>query len=60
MDSTKLNIFEIRALLAFLEDYVNKDSLSIYDGALPRHLFLAYIKLQKAKAEWEEAMAYSD
>ncbi len=60
MDSIKFNIFEIKALLTFLEDYVNKDNLSIYESALPRHLFLAYIKLQKAKNEWEEAMSYTE
>lgn len=60
MDSIKLNIFEIKALLTFLNDYINRDNLSIYEGTLPRHLFLAYVKLQKTKDKWEEAMSYTE
>ena len=50
----KLNIFEITALLEFLKDHVNHTNLSVYpNGAIPRQLLLAFVKLQKAKDEWQ-------
>lgn len=52
--------FEVNALLEFLKDYISRENLSIYEGAMPRHLFLASLKLQKAKDTWEEAMKYTE
>ena len=62
MDYIKINFspFEVDALLEFLKDYTNKDNLSIYEGALPRHLYLAFMKLLKAKEQWNEAMEYTE
>jgi len=59
MDSIKFNIFEIKSLLTFLNDYIDRDNLSTYKGS-PRYLFLAYVKLQKAKEKWEESMSYTE
>ena len=57
----KLNIFEITALLEFLKDHVNHTNLSVYpNGAIPRQLLLAFVKLQKAKDEWQQAMRYTE
>ncbi len=52
--------FEVDALLEFLKEYVSRENLSIYEGAMPRQLFLAFLKLQKAKDTWEEAMKYTE
>lgn len=52
--------FEVDALLEFLKEYVSRNNLSIYEGAMPRYLFLAFLKLQKAKDTWEEAMKYTE
>ena len=60
MDSINLTIFERKALLQFLKDYINRENLSIYEGALSRHLFLAFLKLQLSVDTWEEAMAYTE
>lgn len=52
--------FEREALLEFLEDNLNKDSLSIYQGYLIKHLFLAYLKLRLEEKNWQESMAYTE
>jgi len=54
------NIFEQKALLQFLKDYLNKDNLSIYEGSILRFLFLAFLKLQLSVDEWEESMSYTE
>ena len=56
MDSINFTIFEEKALLQFLKDYINRENLSIYEGSIPRHLFLAFLKLQLSVDNWEEAM----
>lgn len=58
MEPIKFTPFEVEALIIFLKDNIDKDSIS--DGAMPRFLLLAYIKLQKAKEQWEEAMKYTE
>lgn len=60
MEPIKLTQFEVEALIEFLKDYINRDNLSIYEGALPKYLFLAFIKLLKAKEQWDEAMSYTE
>lgn len=55
-----LNIFETRALIQFLKDYINRENLSIYEGSLPRHLFLAFMKLQRNMDNYHEAMGYTE
>ena len=54
------NIFEQKALLQFLKDYLNKDNLSSYEGSMLRFLFLAFLKLQLSVDEWEENMSYTE
>ena len=54
------NIFEQKALLQFLKDYLNKDNLSNYEGSILRFLFLAFLKLQLSVDEWEESMSYTE
>ena len=34
--------------------------LSNYEGYLVRHLFLAFLKLQKAFDSWQEEMSYTE
>lgn len=60
MEPIKLIQSEVEALLIFLKDYINKDNLSAYNGSTIRDLFLAYVKLQNAKEEWEEVMKYTE
>ena len=60
MDVNELNIFERKALLQFLKDYINRENLSVYEGTLPRHLFLAFLKLQLSVDNWQEAMGYTE
>ena len=60
MNINNLSIFEMEALLVFLQDYINRDSLSIYEGAEVRHLFLAYLKIQKAIEEWHKTIQPSE
>lgn len=56
----ELTIFEEEALLEFLKDNINRESLSKYEGCIPRYLFLAFVKLQKAVDTWHEAMGYTE
>ena len=56
----ELNIFERKALLTFLKDYINRENLSIYEGSLPRYLFLAFLKLQISVDAWEDAKGYME
>ncbi len=58
--NVKFTPFELKALEQFLKDYVNRSNLSIYEGALPRHLFLAFMKILEARQIWDEAMSYTD
>ena len=51
---------ELQALVEFLKDHVNKETLSAYNSIVPKHLFLAFLKLNQAKEQWEEIMAYTD
>lgn len=60
MDSINLNIFERKALLQFLKDYVNRENLFKYEGSVPYFLFLAFIKLQASVDEWEDLKGYMD
>ena len=56
----KFNIFEIQALLEVLKEYCTRNNLSNYEGYLVRHLFLAFLKLQKASDSWHEGMSYTE
>lgn len=56
----KLTIFEVKALLYFLKDYINSKNLSAYEGSIPRFLLLALVKLQKYSDEWDEKMGYTE
>ena len=60
MDINKLTIFEIKALLQFLKDYLTRENLSIYEKREVFHLFLAFVKLQNSVDHWEEAMRGMD
>ena len=60
MKITELNIFEQKALLTFLKDYVNRENLSKYQGVMPRYLFLAFLKLQLAVDDWNDKAGYMD
>ena len=60
MGPNKLTHFEREALLTFMKDYLTRDNLSMYEGHIVRHLFLAYLKLQIEEDNWQEAMAYTE
>lgn len=51
---------ELYALLIFLADYFNIDIVLKYEEHLTKNLFSAYIKIIKAKKQWDEAMAYTE
>ena len=57
MDIDSLTSDELHALLIFLEDYFNIDTV---EENLAKNLFSAYIKMNKAKKQWDEAMAYTE
>lgn len=58
MDPIKFTSLEAEVLITFLKDNINKETLP--HGAMSRFLLLAFIKLLKAKEEWDEAMAYTE
>ena len=60
MDINKLTIFELRALLEFLKDYLNRDNLSHYDDFTLRQIFLSFLKIQNAVDHWEEVIKTMD
>lgn len=60
MDVNNLTVFERKALLQFMKDYLTRENLSIYEGSIVRHLFFAYLKLQIEEDNWQEAMAYTE
>ena len=55
--NANLSIFELEALDTFLKDYINRDNLSIYEGAIVRHLFLAHINIEKQIENWKKQYA---
>ncbi len=60
MDINKLTIFELRALLEFLKDYLNRDNLSHYNDFTLRQIFLSFLKIQNAVDHWEEVVKTMD
>ncbi len=60
MNNLNFTIFEQEALLQFLKDYINRDNLSIYDRSIPRHLFLAFVKLQNSVDKIHEGLEYTE
>lgn len=60
MDCIKLNALEVEALIEFLKETIDSKTLSKQEGAMPRLLFSAFLKLLKAKEQWEEAMKYTE
>lgn len=57
MDIDSLTSDELYALLIFLEEYFNVYTV---EENLAKNLFSAYIKMNRAKKEWDEAMAYTE
>ena len=55
-----LTILEREVLLKFLREHINQDNLSTLTSSVIRHLFLAYIKLEKEQMYAEEALAYTE
>ena len=55
-----LTPFEREALITFIRDYATRDNLSIYTRSVVRHLFLAYLKLEKEEEEWQESLKYTE
>ena len=60
MDCIKLTALEVEALIEFLKETLNSETLSKQKGAMPRLLFSTFLKLIKAKEQWEEAMKYTE
>lgn len=60
MEPIKLSYNEIKAIINFLKNQSNDTNLLKYETSTIYNLYLAYIKLQKAKEQWEEAMKYTE
>lgn len=60
MEPIKLTALEVEVLIKFLKDNINSETLSTLEGAMPGLLLLAFMKLQKAKEQWDEAMEYTE
>ena len=60
MDYIKLTALEVEALIEFLKDNINSETISTQEGAMSRLLLLAFMKLLKAKEQWDEAMKYTE
>ena len=60
MDINNFTVQERKALLEFMKDYLTRENLFIYNDPKVRYLFLAYLKLQIAEDNWQEAMAYTE
>lgn len=59
MEPVKFTPLELEALLIFLKENARNINLPS-DGAMCRYLYLAFIKLLKAKEQWEDAMKYTE
>lgn len=60
MNTDTLTIFEQQALLQFLKDNLNRETLSVYSGNTPYNLFLAFLKLQKNIDILNEGLRYTE
>lgn len=60
MEPIKLSYNEIKAIINFLKNQSNDTNLLKYETSTIYNLYLAYIKLQKAKEQWEETMKYTE
>lgn len=59
MEPIKFTPLETEALLVFLKENARNINLPS-DRDMCRYLYLAFIKLLKAKEQWEEAMRYTE
>jgi len=59
MEPIKLTVLEVEVLIEFLKNNINSKTLSP-EGSMSYFLLLAFIKLQKAKEQWDEAMEYTE
>ena len=59
MEPIKLTALEVEALITFLKENINSKTLSS-EGSMSYLLLLTFIKLLKAKEQWEEAMKYTE
>lgn len=60
MNINNLSIGEMETLLTFLQNNINRDNLSKYKEAEVEHLFIAYLKIQKAIEGWHKTMQPSE
>jgi hypothetical protein len=60
MNTDTLTIFEQQALLQFLKDNLNRETISVYSGSTPHSLFLAFLKLQKNIDRLNEGLGYTE
>ena len=60
MDKDDFTPFERQVLIIFIKELATRDNLSTYSGAFVRHLFLAYLKLEKEDEEWQESIRYTE
>ena len=59
MEPIKLTALEVEAIINFLKENINSKTLSS-EGSMSYLLLLTFIKLLKAKEQWEEAMKYTE
>ena len=60
MDKDDLTPLETQALITFIKELATKNNLSTYSDAFIKHLFLAYLKLEKEDEEWQESLNYTE
>ena len=60
MEPIKLNCFQVETLVKFLKDNISNISFKNLSKNQVSNLFLAYLKLEKAKEEWDKAMQYTE
>ena len=60
MDKNDFTPLETQVLITFIKELATKNNLSTYSGAFIKHLFLAYLKLEKQAEEWQESLKYTE
>lgn len=59
MNTNKLTIFQLRAIIDFLKENISTETLTA-EGVLSKYLLLAFVKMQRELDNWEEAIKYTD
>lgn len=60
MDKNNFTPLERKALITFIKEFATRKNLSTYSDVFIKHLFLAYLKLEKEDEVWQESIAYTE